>query len=193
MRVRGSTKTIPLLIALSAALGCATSPAAELGSAPQISFFASNLLMRTHGVFHEWAITEAHVDPDDLANSFVRVEVDLASVDTGIEARDEHLRTADFFDVETYPKARVRVHSPEKIGTDEDGDDRYRALFDVDLHGIQKTLPGEFFVRGGEPTVIEGDLVLDRLDFGIGGPSSFSETLWVIEKIPVSFRVELPP
>jgi len=193
MEVGRSLRSLSALLALLAAAGCATYPAREPAADSQIRFFASNLLMRANGTFHAWKVTETHVDPGNVARSFVRVEVDLASIDTGIEARDEHLRSADFFDVETYPTAFVRVHSPEKVGTDENGDDRYRALFDIDLHGVEKTLPGEFVVRSREPLLVEGEIALDRLDFGIGRPSSFSNSLWLSEEVPVSFQIVLPP
>ncbi len=40
---------------------------------------------------------------DNIAKSSVKVTIDAASIDTGVEKRDEHLRTADFFDVAKYP------------------------------------------------------------------------------------------
>jgi polyisoprenoid-binding protein YceI len=122
----------------------------------------------------------------------VRVEVDLASVDTGIEDRDDHLRTADFFDVATHPTATVRVHTAEKLGATEEGHDHYRAFFDFDLHGVQKTLPGEFTVRSVDPFVVEGRVKVNRLDFGIGEPRTFWNPLSISEKVPVTFRAAIP-
>ena len=43
---------------------------------------------------------------DDLADSKAEVIIQTASVDTRSEGRDKHLRSADFFDVETYPEIR---------------------------------------------------------------------------------------
>ena len=40
---------------------------------------------------------------DNSAKSSVKVTIDAASIDTGVEKRDEHLRTADFFDVAKHP------------------------------------------------------------------------------------------
>src|SRR5688572_21919219 len=44
------------------------------------------------------------VDPADLTKSEVDFSADIASIDTAIEARDKHLRSADFFDAEKFPK-----------------------------------------------------------------------------------------
>jgi polyisoprenoid-binding protein YceI len=132
------------------------------------------------------------VFPGNLQSSYVEVEVDLASVDTGNESRDEHLRDPDFFEVETYPVAKVRAHSPELVGKDDRGRARYAAKFTIDLHGVEKTLDGEFSVLSESPITVEGSLVMDRLDFGIGGPRRFWNPVSITEEIPVSFRAALP-
>ena len=178
---------IALLAAPASLLADAFDPAGDA-----IRFVASNLFQTAHGSFHEWRVSEARVDPDDPGGSFVRVEVDLASVDTGIEDRDDHLRTADFFDVATYPTAWVRVHTAEKLGTGVDGRDHYRVFFDFDLHGVQKTLPGEFTVWSLDPFVVEGSVEVNRLDFGVGEPRTFWNPLSITEKIPVTFRASIP-
>src|SRR5690606_29633581 len=43
-------------------------------------------------------------DPDRLTEAQVQVSIDTASIDTRDEQRDAHLRSADFFDVEKFPK-----------------------------------------------------------------------------------------
>jgi polyisoprenoid-binding protein YceI len=45
---------------------------------------------------------------DDIARSSVTVDIDMASVTSGDTARDDHLRSADFFDVEVHPTATFR-------------------------------------------------------------------------------------
>lgn len=178
-------------LAAVAAVAALASPALAEDDA-SITFTARNLFDTANGSFHSWRVTEARIDPAAPAVSFVVVEVDLASVDTGNEDRDEHLRTADFFDVKTHPTARVRAHGVEPAGAGEDGLERYRASFDIDLHGVQKTLPGEFTLVSREPFVVEGEVVMNRLDFGVGGPQRFWNPLSITEEIPVSFRAAIP-
>lgn len=44
------------------------------------------------------------LDPGALESGSVEIAIEAASIDTGVEARDEHLRSADFFDVAQYPE-----------------------------------------------------------------------------------------
>lgn len=61
---------------------------------------------------------------DDPTDSSVEAEIDLASVDTREEGRDTHLRSADFFDVETHPTMtfRSRRVRPSAVGWEVEGD-----------------------------------------------------------------------
>ena len=57
---------------------------------------------------------------DDPPSSWVEVKIDAASVESGDEKRDEHLRSPDFFDVERYPEitfrsTRVEGESPGRL------------------------------------------------------------------------------
>jgi polyisoprenoid-binding protein YceI len=163
-------------------------PAAE-GDA--IRFAAGDLFGTAHGTFRTWRVTEAHIDLADPGASTVTVEVDLTSVDTGIEDRDEHLQSDDFFYVAIFPVATVRVHDAEAFGMRESAKSRYRAQFDIDLHGERKTLPGEFTVLSTNPFVVEGALTLNRLDFGIGEPHSRWNPFSISDEVSVTFRAEI--
>ncbi len=156
-----------------------------------LEFLGENLIMKAKGIFHDWRVIEGSVDPDAIEDAFVVVEVALASLDTGIERRDNHLRNPDFFEVETYPLARVRIHSPRPI-EDPSGDyPRFAVRFDVNLHGVEKTLDGEIVLMGSSPLVFEGKLTIDRMEFGVGPKPGFWSPMVPKAEIPVSFRVEL--
>jgi polyisoprenoid-binding protein YceI len=157
-----------------------------------LEFVGENLFATANGRFHQWRIAENGIEVDDLEESFVVVEVTLASVDTGNHRRDDHLRSDDFFEVGTYPLARVRVHSLRREGEDAMGKQLYLASFDVDLHGVQKTLEGEVELLGLDPLVARGRVTIDRVEFGIGSPPNRWNPMSVKGEIPVSFRVEIP-
>lgn len=165
--------------------------APDTKSPGRLEFVGKNAFATANGVFHEWRVVESEVDPLAIADSYAVVEVYLESVDTGSGRRDDHLRNPDFFEVETYPVARVRVHSARPLGQTEAGRPRFSARFDIDLHGVQKSLEGEVVLVGDNPVAFEGSLVVDRMDFGVGPPPSRWNPMAVKAEIPIRFRIEL--
>jgi polyisoprenoid-binding protein YceI len=73
--------------------------------------------------------------------SSVEVTIDAASIDTGVEARDGHLRSPDFLDVERYPTLTFRSTKIEAVG-----DGRFAVTGDLTIRDITKpiTLEAEF-------------------------------------------------
>ena len=85
------------------------------------------------------------VTADDPTKSSVTAEIDLSSINTGQEQRDAHIRSADFFEVETYPtmtykSTGVRVEDGEYIL---DGD--------LTLKGVTKSVPLRLELKGFGP------------------------------------------
>ncbi len=68
----------------------------------EVGFKVRYLVGKTAGAFSKYTGT-VMVDDKDVTKSRVELTVDAASVNTNNEARDKHLRTADFFDVEKHP------------------------------------------------------------------------------------------
>src|SRR5689334_1533662 len=61
------------------------------------------MVTQQRGQFH--AVSDKlELDRSDLAKSRVEASIDVASVDTNVTQRDEHLRSADFFDAANHPK-----------------------------------------------------------------------------------------
>jgi polyisoprenoid-binding protein YceI len=98
----------------------------------------------------------------------VTAEIDVASVNTGNEQREGHLKSADFFDVEKYPTASFR-----STGVQAKGDD-YVLDGEFTLKGITKPISIALEFNGvnpgmgqGEVAGFEASVVLNRKDFGI--------------------------
>lgn len=80
-----------------------------------VSFGVRHMLVSTvRGRFKSYR-TELSLDTDDLTASHIAVDIDAASVDTTVAARDEHLRSKDFFDVERYPTLRFVSRKIERL------------------------------------------------------------------------------
>ncbi|MET7734797.1 YceI family protein [Streptomyces sp. NPDC005402] len=70
-----------------------------------------------HGRFTDFTAA-IEVAPDDVTKSRVEAVIRAASIDTGNAMRDEHLRSADFLDVERYPEITYRSTGLTVAGTD---------------------------------------------------------------------------
>lgn len=70
----------------------------------QLQFKAKHLVISTvTGLFKNYTV-DVTTDGDDFSNAEVKVTVDTASIDTGNDQRDAHLRSDDFFNAEKYPQ-----------------------------------------------------------------------------------------
>jgi polyisoprenoid-binding protein YceI len=98
-----------------------------------ISFSARHMMVTTvRGKFRE---VEGTIELDEGAPMLSRAEirVSAASIDTGFDARDQHLRSADFFDADNFAWIVIRT-----TGIEPSGDDRYTVTADVTIRGITR-------------------------------------------------------
>jgi polyisoprenoid-binding protein YceI len=112
------------------------------------------------------------VDEENPDRSTVEVEIDAASIDTGAEDRDQHLRSADFLDAETEPKITFRSKRVE--GAHAKQGDRFRVIGDLTIRGTTKevTLDAVFEGTGTDPwgkqrAGFRATCEIDRRDFGL--------------------------
>ena len=190
------------LLALAVLLACAVAPralladeapatagapateAATAGRPPgEIRFVAQNRIAPANGRFKSWRIARASIDEAHPEKSEVVVVVDLASIDTDSKRRDDHLRNADFFDVERFPTATARLS-----GFRPSGDGSYTADVALDLHGTTGSFPMKFRVTDRAARRFTGEATIKRTDFGIGAPHSSLNPLSVDQDFSV--RVE---
>jgi len=109
------------------------------------------------------------LDNDDASKSWVEVTIDATSIDTGTAQRDTHLRSADFFDVETFPELRFRSTRIEDAGGG-----RLRVIGDLTIRDVTReiALDAEPAGRGMDPWGNErigfaAKASIDRKDFGL--------------------------
>lgn len=82
---------------------------------------------------------------DDISSSKVTGSLKAASIDTGEDKRDEHLRAPDFFDAETYPEITFESTSIEVTGEDE-----FHITGDLTMHGVTNPVTLNAEVTGTE-------------------------------------------
>ena len=95
---------------------------------------------------------EGVLELDENGTGTVKGAVNVATVDTRNDARDQHLRSADFFEAETYPE--ISFTSTDLGGL---GNGEFAVTGDLTLHGVTRpvTLKGE--VEGHEESGMEGE------------------------------------
>jgi polyisoprenoid-binding protein YceI len=142
----------------------------------------------SEGEFRRWHVTDAVIDEEHPERSSVTVVVDLASLDTGIDKRDRHLRSADFFDVDHYPTATVHL-GDVKV----DDAQHFTATVQLDLHGQSKSFPMHFAIVDHETRRIAGQVTLKRSDFGVGATGSVLNPLHVDDEVQVMIEATVPP
>jgi polyisoprenoid-binding protein YceI len=133
----------------------------------KVRFVIKNFGINTGGTFDGLAGTITF-DPSNLGGASFNVSVDAKSVDTDVEARDNHLRKAEYFDVEKYPKLSFK--STKITTTNKDG---YLYMFGViTIKNISKEISFPFKQTNKDGGILfEGEFKLNRLDFGVGGKS----------------------
>ena len=107
---------------------------------------------------------------EDPTQSSLSVSIDAATLDTNDEARDGHVKSADFLDVETYPTITFVSTSVEPAK----GDDHWAVKGDLTVHGVTKPVALEVELSGvaadpwgNDRAIYEAELEIDREDFGL--------------------------
>jgi len=126
-----------------------------------------NELTLVTGRFKDFSGT-IRFDEKDVTKSSVEFKAKVESIDTGVEARDKHLRTADFFEVEKYPEMTFKSTRVERKGKG------YVLSGDLTLKGVTKQVALPFTItgaikdgRGNTRIGIAAQTKIDRRDYGI--------------------------
>ena len=101
-------------------------------SGSTIGFSVHQFLGTTHGKFTKFN-GKIDVDRERPENSSVTTQIDVRSIDTRIKKRDDHLRSAEFFNVKKFPQITFKSRSVKQTGP-QSGD----ILGDLTIHGVTK-------------------------------------------------------
>ncbi len=145
-------------------------------------------ISNVHGRFTKVSGT-AHIDDADITKSTVNATIDVASIDTANQSRDNDLRGPKYFDVQKYPNLTFQSKSVSKSGNG------LKIVGDLTIHGTTKevtldvdgpsapTKMGPSLRRG-----LSASTSVNRKDFGVGAdvPSAV-----VGEQIKIDLDVEV--
>jgi polyisoprenoid-binding protein YceI len=157
----------------------------------RLGFSARHAMVTTvRGAFKEFEGT-AHVDTATPANSKVEVTIKSASIDTGVEDRNAHLRSGDFFEVEQFPTITFTSTNVERDGND------WTITGDLTIKDATLPVTIEFESTGSARDPFgnlrigfEGRTTISRKDFGLTWNAALETGgVLVSDKIKLDFDI----
>jgi polyisoprenoid-binding protein YceI len=164
-----------------------------------INFSIKHFFTPVSGKFEDFNV-DLNFDPNNLSGSNINVDINVASVNTGNEKRDNHLQTADWFDAEKYPQ--IVFKSDEIINK---GDNNFIARGKLKIKDIEKEIELPFRLLGvkqipenmkqmlggiDELASFEASYSLNRNDYTVG-TGSWAATLVVGGEVDINIAVEV--
>src|SRR3989338_3098263 len=124
------------------------------------------VISKVRGDFRDFTGT-IDLDEEGKVNQ-VASAIEVKSLDTGIQNRDDHLKSADFFDAENYPQIIFKSKNIQQDGG------RNVLIGDLTIHGVTKEIALPFTVKGpvmdtyGKTRIgFEASTVINRTDYGL--------------------------
>lgn len=134
----------------------------------QITFTVSHMVIsEVTGSFGGFDVT-VRGENDDLTDGSMEARIKVASINTGIERRDNHLRSDDFFNAEKYPEITFKSSRIEKVG-----DKNYKIHGDLTIREVTKPVTFDAVLNGvirTDKSVRSGwkaTLAINRFDYGL--------------------------
>ena len=159
----------------------------------QVTFSVRHLMVsNVRGTFNVFR-GKLHIDEQNPANSWVEAEADATSVNTRNDMRDNHLRSADFFEVEKYPTITFKSTGVEQVEGPE-----YKVSGDLTIHGVTRpvTFDVEYHGQNAHPqmgvrTGLTAKTKINRKDFGLTyGTMVESSQIVVSENVNIEIDLE---
>lgn len=174
----------PSLLATAAALALSVSVASAEVSVfivdpahSEVGFNVRHLVSKVPGRFDEYEGTIA-MDPKAIESTMkIDATIKTASINTGVQKRDDHLRSADFFEAEKYPEMTFASKKVAKKGN------LYSVTGDLTIHGVTKEVTLDAEVLGSQTNPFtkmpsagfEITGKINRKDFGINWNKTLDE------------------
>jgi polyisoprenoid-binding protein YceI len=153
--------------------------------ASEITFRATSRLMNAEGHFGRFS-GDVVADPAGPGGAQISVTIDAASLDTGIEMRDKHLRSADFFDIERFPTIAFQSVRVESAGR------RATVMGHLTLHGVTREIAVPVDVQITETALVaSGEFIVNRGEYAMNY-NSFLNPIGNEVRVAFTFRARVP-
>ena len=158
-------------------------------SGSTIGFAVHQFLGTTHGKFTKFS-GKIEIDREHPENSAVTVQIDVQSIDTRIKKRDDHLRSAEFFNVEKFPQITFKSRGVKRTGP-QSGD----ILGDLTVHGLTKpiTLHVKLLTLIGDTSRTRWSVTTDpimRRDFNLMFAPATESISGISQSVSINIEIE---
>lgn len=171
MKMRLGVLASAIVLTLGASVASAQAKDWKIDSAHSEADFAIKhmAISTVHGSFRGVSGV-IHFDPANVAKSGVDASIDVNTVNTGVDGRDKHLKSPDFFDTAKFPTMTFKSTAVTKSG------DSYKVAGDLTLHGVTKQVVLSLETLGKEQVGMDGKSIhrgftatttINRKDFGL--------------------------
>lgn len=161
-----------------------------------IDFSVKHMMVsKVKGSFTNFS-AELDGNPEDLSGATISFDIDVKSITTNNEDRDNHLRSADFFDTDSFPNIKFVATDVKKSD-----DNEYEVTGDMTIKDVTKkvTFEAEYGGKGTNPwgqevVAFSANTKISRKDFGLTWNQAL-ETGGVLvgDDIKISVELELNP
>ncbi len=153
--------------------------------ASEITFRATSRLMNAEGHFGRFS-GDVVADPAGPTGARITLTIDAASLETGIEMRDKHLRSADFFDIERFPTIAFQSVRVEAAGR------RATVMGRLTLHGVTREIAVPVDVQITETALVaSGEFIVNRGEYAMNY-NSFLNPIGNEVRVAFTFRARVP-
>jgi polyisoprenoid-binding protein YceI len=153
--------------------------------ASEITFRATSRLMNAEGHFGRFS-GDVVADPAGPTGARINLTIDAASLETGIEMRDKHLRSADFFDIERFPTIAFQSVRVEAAGR------RATVMGRLTLHGVTREIAVPVDVQITETALVaSGEFIVNRGEYAMNY-NSFLNPIGNEVRVAFTFRARVP-
>jgi len=108
-------------------------------------------------------------DPTNLVNASIKATIDVKTINTGINLRDNTMRSNDYFDVEKYPIISMVSTKIEKTTKENE----YIGYFNLTIKNVTKNIKFPFiFTQTNNQAIFKGSFAINRTEYKVGDKSA---------------------
>jgi len=154
------------------------------GAHSEINFVAESRLLDAHGFWERWD-ADITFDPAAWDKASVQLVIDAGSVNTRVASRDKHLRSKDFFHVDSFPRITFVSKIVNRVG-----DTKLNLTGDLTIRGVTRpvTIPATlvFWDDKSQMGRVKGQFTIVRSEYGVSYNSMLNP---IADEVLVTFNI----